>query len=175
MNSCLRRASAISVLPVLAVALATPALAGNWVRGGTFDPERGVGVSFMRFLAGEGEGQMTIRCDDDRGLWVDVGAAGGGVLPEGAETGDLISANLQFVVGDEVVSEDVTGELLVRADGAVLVTVIGEDAAKLGPLYLRAFDRVDITIGEETRPVPLGAAVETIVSLAEGCDAWPSN
>lgn len=175
MKTFQRRTLCLLFLPLIAGAVATPAIAGEWVRGGTFDPDRGVGVSFMRFLAGDGEGQMTIRCDEDRGLWLDVGAAGGGNLPDGAETGDIVSAVIEFVGSEETVAETVNGELLVRSDGAVLVTVIGEDAARLGPLYLQPFERIDITIGAETRPVPLAPAIDLVLSLAEGCDAWPRD
>lgn len=155
------------------LAATVPAEAGRWVTGGTFDPNRGVGVSFLRFLSEPGEGQMTIRCDALDGLWLDAGVSGNGALPEGTEPGDMIAAEFAFIRDGEPDVTVVSGELLVRTDGAVLVTIVGEEAMPLAPALLIPAERIDITIAGITRPIPMADVTGDIESLAERCDGWP--
>jgi hypothetical protein len=171
-----RRLAVLSAVPLalaIVIAAAIPANAGRWIPGGTFDIQRGVPVSFLRFLAGEGEGQMTIRCDARDGLWIDAGVAGNAQLPLGLAPGDTIEATLVFVRAELTESVTATGPLLVRADGAVLVSLFGAAVEPLGPLLLRPADRVEITIAGETRPVPLDGVLDNLQSLADRCGAWP--
>lgn len=173
MTSRIRKiAIAVSSLAMVAIA-AGPARAGEWVPGGTFDVQRGVGVNFLRYLAAEGEGQMTIRCDAQVGLWVDAGAAGNGALPEGRQAGDLSEIAFGFVRDGQTDQLTLTGELLVRSDGAVMVTVYGEEAVPLAAELLESAERIDVTIGAVTAPVTLDGFAEDIASLANRCDGWP--
>ena len=159
----------------LATTLASPVLAGEWVRGGTFDAERGVGIMFLRYLASDGEGQMTIRCDAIDGLWVDAGVTGGGQLPEGMFTGDLSDVEFAFVREDSVDQLTLTGELLIRTDGAVLVTVVGDEATPLADLLLEPAERIDLTVGEVTAVVTLNDFIEEAQNMADRCDGWPAT
>lgn len=168
-----RTAGSFAIAAALTVGLAGPAVAGQWVSGGTFDPERGVAVAFLRYLAGEGEGQMTIRCDELDGLWVDAGAAGNGELPEGRQAGDLTEVVFSFVQEGGTYATTLMGELLVRNDGAVLASIFGEAARPLAELLVQPAERVDITIGDITRPVTLDGAWEDFESLSARCDGWP--
>ncbi len=163
---------ALTIL-MLSPAALTPAAAGEWVGGGMFDEQRGVGVSFLRFLADSGEGQMTVRCDARDGLWVDVGTGGNGQLPEGFARGDRVEAMLEFVGAGGVQSVTVTGPLLIRVDGAVLIEVIGEDAAALAPLLLLPADRLDITLGGVTGTITLAGFSDRAIDLADRCSGWP--
>ncbi len=149
-----------------------PANAGRWVPGGTYDIARGVAVSFLRFLAEDGEGQMTIRCDAIDGLTVDVGVAGGGALPAGIAAGADVGVTLSFV-GATSGEVTVAGPVLVRQDGAVMVTLAGEAATAVAGLLLQGSDRLDITIEGTTRPVPMTAVSTTIGAFAEHCAGWP--
>ncbi|MHA1559616.1 MAG: hypothetical protein ACTSWI_02975, partial [Alphaproteobacteria bacterium] len=126
------RATALGLL----LSLVSPASAGQWINGGAFDPERGVGISFLRFLAGEGEGQMTIRCDQQVGLWIDVGVIGDGQLPAETEVGDPVEATLAFGNGGDISTIVVLGPLLVRGDGAVLISIDGPAVSEVGRLLL---------------------------------------
>ena len=157
------------------VAFAAPAEAGRWVNGGMLDPNRGVPVNFLRFLAGDDEGQMTIRCDELDGLWVDAGVAGNGELPPGFAIGDQIEATFAFEAGDNVELVAARGELLIRGDGAVLVSITGDQSAALGTALLRPADRLHITIGDLTAPVGLGGLSDRAVDLANRCGAWPTG
>lgn len=156
----------------LLLSLVSPAIAGQWINGGTFDPVRGVGVNFLRFLAGEGEGQMTIRCDQQVGLWIDVGAVGGGRLPDETEIGDSVEATLAFGVGADVSTIVVAGPLLVRGDGAVLISIDGPAVSEVGRLLLEPADRLDITIAGITRTLPMAGVAERSKALADSCGAW---
>ncbi len=163
----------LAALAILCLAV-SPANAGRWINGGTFDPQRGVGVNFLRFLAGEGEGQMTIRCDALDGLWIDAGVAGNAELPEGIEYGGKIEADFTFVQGDERQSVTTIGSVIIRQDGAVLVSIVGANVAPLGRLLLLPFERLDITVAGITRPVPLEGLLEDLQALADRCGAWPA-
>ncbi len=168
-----RALAAALLATMLAFAAAAPVEAGRWITGGTFDAQRGVGVSFLRFLAEEGEGQMTIRCDRVWGLWIDAGVTGNGALPDGAAVGSKIAATLTFVGVDGSVSFAVLGVVIVRGDGAVLISIEGADVAPIGRRLLLPAERVDITIGAVTRPVPLAGLLAEIDGLATRCGAWP--
>jgi hypothetical protein len=165
------KTTALAVL--LLSAIAAPAIAGQWTTGGLFDAERGVGVNFIRFLAEPGEGQMTVRCDDLVGLWIDVGAAGNGELPPGLTRGDETEVTLSFVRDDGVEIVSASGPLLARADGAVLVELIGEATVMVAPLLLVPADRVDVTVAGVTRPIPLESFSDRAITLADGCEGWP--
>ncbi len=143
------------------------------MNGGAFDPETNVATSFLRFLAEEGEGQMTIRCDAINGLWIDAGAAGNGEIPEGRQPGDDIDMTLTFVTGAAEQSVTVVGTLVVRNDGAVIVSVTSPAVDTIGRLLLQPADRVDITVAGETRSVPLAGLSENAQRLADRCSAWP--
>ncbi len=158
----------------MALLAAVPASAGIWVNGGTFDMQQRLAVSFLRFLSEEGEGQMTIRCDPLNGLWVDAGVAGTGVPPAGIEVGTPIDITLAFVRAADVLTVTIRGEVVVRSASAVLVSMIGRAVAPLGAILLEAAERVDITIGDVTRPVPLGGLLEDLQALADRCSGWPS-
>ena len=158
---------------VLVAISATPTEAGRWVNGGMFDPVRLVPVSFLRFLAEAGEGQMTIRCDEKGGLWVDAGVDGNGALPPGVTTGGGVDVTMTFIQAAGPVVVTMTGKALVRADGAVLATMEGATAAPLGPVLLEPAERVDISIAGTVRPVPLADVHADIVALADRCVAWP--
>lgn len=162
-----------ALLLLLMLAIAVPASAGQWTTGGLFDADRGVGVNFIRFLAGPDEGQMTVRCDDLVGLWIDVGAAGNGELPAGLARGDIVEVTLGFVREDGVETISASGPLLVRDDGAVLVELIGQTAALVAPFLLVPAERVDVTVAGVTKPIPLDGFSDRAISLAEGCEGWP--
>ncbi len=153
--------------------LTSPAHAGRWINGGTFDPDTGVATNFLRFLADEGEGQMTVRCDAVNGLWVDAGVAGNGGLPEGHQPGDDIDVALTFVAGGEEQSVTATGALVLRGDGAVVVSLTSPAVDPIGRLLLQPADRVDVTIAGETRSLPLDGVYENAQRLADRCSAWP--
>jgi hypothetical protein len=159
---------------LLAQAMLMPAAAGQWVAGGMFDVERGVGVSFLRFLAAEGEGQMTVRCDTLDGLWIDVGAGGNGELPPGVARGDQVEAVLAFVSGAETQAITVSGSVLVRIDGAVLIEIFGDNAAIVAPLLLAPAERVEVTLAGVTRPITLDGFSDQARNLADRCPGWPA-
>ena len=161
------------LLIVAALVMATPAVAGRWITGGTLDVERGIGVSFLRFLSEPGEGQMTIRCDQLDGLWIDAGVAGNGELPDGVQQGDLIDATFTFVRGGEEDAVVAAGPVLVRGDGAVLIAISGENAFPLGPALLVPAERLDLTIAGRTLPIPFDGVSEDAIALSERCGAWP--
>lgn len=167
-----KKATAASILVLLAV-MPVAAEAGQWVNGGTFDVQRGVAVNFLRFLAGEGEGQMTIRCDADVGLWIDAGASGNGELPKGLQAGERVEVLLAFDRGGSIEAIPTFGELTVRSDGAVLASIVGADAAPLGPALLQPAERLDITIGGIAASIPMEGFAERAAGLADRCDAWP--
>ncbi len=165
---------AICAALVAAVALtATPAQAGRWIVGGMFDDVRVVPVSFLRFLAEPGEGQMTIRCDDRAGLWLDAGVEGNGVVPPGLERGGAIEVTFTFIEPGGPVTISAVGKLMVRSDGAVLAAIGGPQALPLGPALLGPAERIDITMAGATRSVPLAVAHANLVTLADRCSAWP--
>ena len=155
------------------LALISPASAGQWVTGGAYDQARGVGVNFLRFLAAEGEGQMTIRCDQQAGLWIDVGVVGNGQLPTETELGDLVEATLAFGNGEDVRTIVMLGSLLVRGDGAVLVSIVGPEVDAAGRLLLEPAGRLDIIIAGITQTLPMDGISERAKTLAESCGAWP--
>lgn len=161
-----------AIVAVMALS-ATPAQAGRWIVGGMFDDVRFVPVSFLRFLAEPGEGQMTIRCDAQAGLWLDAGVEGNGVVPPGLERGGTIEVSFTFVQPDGLVTITAIGKLLVRGDGAVLATIGGPQAVPLGPPLLGPAERIDITMAGTVRSVPLAAAHANLVTLADRCQAWP--
>ena len=165
---------AASLVAVM-VAFAAPAEAGRWVNGGMFDPNRGVSVAFLRFLAGDNEGQMTIRCDALDGLWVDAGVAGNGELPPGFAVGDEIVATFAFEAGGDVETVAARGQILIRGDGAVLVSITGDQSAALGTALLQPAERLHITIGDLTAPIGLDGLSERAVNLADRCGAWPTG
>lgn len=165
----------VVALVLSAAAPFAPALAGQWVNGGMFDPNRGVPVNFLRFLAGDDEGQMTIRCDAVDGLWVDAGVAGNGELPPGFTTGDQIEATFGFEAGGNTELVAARGELLIRADGAVLVSITGQQSIELGLALLHPAELLHITIGGITAPVQLDGLSERAIDLAARCGAWPTG
>ena len=169
----LHRTARLGLAVAIAVGLGLPAFAGQWINGGAFDPERGVGVNFLRFLAGEGEGQMTIRCDRKDGLWIDVGVLGNGELPAGTAAGDFIDATLAFKTGDDVATIVARGSLVVRGDGAVVVSIAGAAAHEAGQFLLKPAAELDITIAGVTRTLPMNGLAERAAALADGCGAWP--
>lgn len=158
----------------MAFLAAVPASAGVWVNGGTYDMQQRLAISFLRFLAEDGEGQMVIRCDPLNGLWIDAGVAGTGVPPEGVEVGTPIDITLAFVRAAEVLTVTIRGEVAVRSEAAVLASMIGRAVAPLGAILLEPAERVDITIGDVTRPVPLGGVIEDLRALADRCTGWPA-
>ncbi len=164
-----------ALLAAACLPAAAPAQAGEWVRGGTYDAARGVAVYFLRFLAEPGEGQMTIRCNGADGLWIDAGVAGVADLPPSAVPGAELGALFTFVRADETHELQVAGELIVRADGAAVISIAGAAADPIGRELLLLTERLDITIGDVTRPVPLDAAFGQLQSLAEGCAGWPGK
>jgi hypothetical protein len=144
-------------------------IAGTWVNGGTFDFQRNVGVAFLRLLWEPGEAQMTIRCDPLDGLWVDAGVAGDGATAGAA----LATVTLTFTQGGVPIEIAAEGPVVVRGDGAVLVSIAGAAAAPLGPAFLTPFEALTVTIGEVTLPVPVDGLGEKLATLAERCAAWP--
>ena len=170
---CKAAVAMLVVAPILILAAISSASAGRWINGGTYDEQRGVGVNFLRFLAGEGEGQMTVRCDNADGVWIDAGVDGDGRLPEGITMGDELAAIFTFVSGQAEEFIFAAGPVLVRGDGAVLVSITGEDALPLGRRLVLPAERVDVSIAGTTRPVPLGDVLERLQNLAARCEAWP--
>jgi hypothetical protein len=150
-----------------------PTQAGRWISGGMLDEARGGGVNFSRFLAAEDEGQMTVRCDELDGVWIDAGVQGNAELPEGVEQGDEIEASFAFVGGAEAQTVTASGPVMVRGDGAVLVSLSGDQAAELGRQLLVPSDRVEVSIAGDTRTVTLAGALEKLQTLASRCTAWP--
>jgi hypothetical protein len=169
----LSAATSLAVAVALICASVLPANAGRWVPGGTFDPRLNVATNFVRFLAEDGEGQMTIRCDTVNGLSVDAGVNGNGELPEGVGPGDDVDVTLTFVRGEQQESVTVAGPVFVRGDGAVMATITAPAVDPLGPLLLLPADRLDITIADVTLPVPLGDVNENLQNIADRCAAWP--
>jgi hypothetical protein len=167
-----KKATIGGILALMAV-MPLPAEAGRWINGGTFDVARGVGVNFLRFLADEGEGQMTIRCDMDVGLWIDAGAAGNGELPDGLLAGDRIEATFAFDRSGSVETVSAFGELVIRNDGAVLASITGADAALLAPALLQPAERLDITIGGISASIEMTGFAERAAGLADRCGNWP--
>lgn len=157
----------------LVALMVTPAQAGRWIVGGMFDDVRFVPVQFLRFLAEPGEGQMTIRCDELAGLWLDAGVEGNGVVPPDLARGGAIEVSFTFIEPDGPVTIDAVGKLMVRLDGAVLAAIGGPAALPLGPALLGPAERVDITIAGTVRSVPLAEARPDLVALADQCQAWP--
>jgi hypothetical protein len=88
--------AAILAAVAAVVVSSLPATAGRWIPGGTYDIQRDSRISFLRFLAEDGEGQMNIRCDQLDGLTIDVGVAGNAALPAGVAIGDNVEATLAF-------------------------------------------------------------------------------
>ena len=175
-RSFLRKPSPAQMLTVVALTVgicSSPASAGEWVNGGTFDPQLGVATNFLRFLAEEGEGQMTIRCDAVNGLWIDAGVGGNGELPSGAQPGDDIDVSLTLVAEDGERSVTATGMLVLRGDGAILVSITSPAVDPVGRLLLQPAERLDITVAGETRPVSLDGVSEDVQRLADRCEAWP--
>ena len=168
-----RLAQRATIVFLLSFSWHATAEAGQWTNGGMFDPQRNIGVNFLRFLAEPGEGQMTVRCDSVEGVWIDVGAAGNGELPAGVERGDRIDVVLDFVRPDGTESIATAGPILVRVDGAVLIELVGDAAAQIAPLLLIPSERLDITIAGETRAIPLEGVSDRAAILAGGCDRWP--
>lgn len=164
---------AAALLAVAVCVAANPAAAGRWLNGGTFDPRTNQATSFLRFLAEEGEGQMTIRCDAINGLWIDAGVTGNGELPEGHQPGDAIDVTLTFVSAGEEQTVTASGSLILREDGAVLVSIVPPAVDPIGRLLLQPADRLDITVAGETRSVPLVGLSENTQRLADRCSAWP--
>ena len=165
--------AACAAVAAMATLTATPAQAGRWIVGGRFDDIRLVPVAFLRFLAEPGEGQMTIRCDAQAGLWLDAGVEGNGVVPPGLERGGTIEVTFTFVQPDGPVTVTAIGKLMVRSDGAVLAAISGAAALPLGPALLGPAERIDITMAEVVRSVPLAVAHDNLVTLADRCAAWP--
>jgi hypothetical protein len=163
----------LAVLLAATCLLTASAQAGEWVRGGTYDAARGVAVYFLRFLAGPGEGQMTIRCNGPDGLWIDAGVAGVADLPPSAVPGAVLGALFTFVRADATRELEVAGELIVRADGAAIISIAGAAADPIGRELLLMTERLDITIGAVTRPVQLDNAFGQLQNLAAGCTGWP--
>jgi hypothetical protein len=157
----------------VAALMVTPAQAGRWIVGGMFDDVRFVPVQFLRFLAEPGEGQMTIRCDQKAGLWMDAGVEGNGVVPPDLERGGAIEVSFTFIEPNGPVTINVVGKLMVRLDGAVLAAIGGPAALPLGPALLGPAERIDITIAGTVRSVPLTEAREDLMALADRCQAWP--
>lgn len=152
------------------IVLPEASLAGAWVTGGTFDAQRNVGVAFLRLLSEPGEAQMTIRCDALDGLWVDAGVAGGGVGPDAPTAAAVTLTFVRGAVPLEIVAE---GPVVVRGDGAVLISIEGPAAAPLGPAFLEPFEALTVTVGDVTLPVPVDGLHERLMALADRCPAWP--
>jgi hypothetical protein len=166
---------AVLFAAALTIVGAPTASAGRWINGGGLDPASGVPVNFLRFLADEGEGQMTIRCDAAGGLGVDAAVAGGGILPPGVEQGDDVEAMFTFVRGQLEETVAARGAVRVRQDGAVLASITGAAAQPLAAPLLVPGDRVDIGIAGTTRSVPLTDLAERVQSLARRCASWPGT
>lgn len=176
MNTFRRPGRTMAAALVAAAAILVSSLpasaAGRWIPGGTYDIERASRISFLRFLAEDGEGQMNIRCDQLDGLTIDVGVAGNAALPPGVAVGDRVEAVLAFA-GSQNGSVTVAGPVLVRQDGAVIVTLSGTEAALIAPFLLQQPEHLDITIEGTTRPVPMADLSTRIVSFADHCAGWP--
>jgi hypothetical protein len=169
----LRRNRTAIALAGATLLAATPALAGRWIPGGAFDPVQRVATTFLRYLAEDGEGQMTIRCNAADGLTIDVGVAGNGALPAGAATGDEIPVSLAFTA-DPAIAVDVVGTLFVRQDGAVVVLLADGAAAAVAPALEAGAGRVDVTIGGTTLPIPLETLAPLLDGFTQRCAAWPA-
>jgi hypothetical protein len=167
------RSRRLIVLAAASALAASPALAGNWVRGGAFDPVRGVVSTFLRFLAEDGEGQMTIRCSTADGLTMDVGVAGNAALPQGAVIGGETIVDLAFPGAAAPTSIQVLGTLLIRQDGAVLVSLSRDGAAAVAVALAAGADQAVATIGGVTRPVPLETLSPLLPGFAAACAGWP--
>lgn len=160
-------------LAAASIAAASPALAGRWVPGGAFDPAQGVLTNFIRFLAEEGEGQMTIRCSAAEGLTIDVGVSGNATVPQGLAEGGEAAVDLVFGGAAQSVSMQVRGSVIVRRDGAVMVALSGADAAAVAGALRPDVDQVLATVGGVTRPVPLQTLTPLVPGFAATCAVWP--
>jgi hypothetical protein len=149
--------------------------AGSWVLGSSFDPATTLATYFARFVADRGEGQMTVRCDGANGISIDTGVTGNGEAPEGVEIGGNAEATVRLVAADGSGAEPLTAEgpVMIRADGAVMLALIGEGAAAIGVALLQPADHAEVTIGDVTANVPLTGASELFASVAKSCPAWP--
>jgi hypothetical protein len=165
----MKRALGLLILGGIALA-PQPSIAGTWVNGGTFDFQRNVGISFLRLLWEPGEAQMTIRCDPLDGLWVDAGVDGDGARPGDPTVATVTLTFSAAGVPTEIVAE---GPVVIRGDGAVLVSIAGPAAAPLGPAFLAPFDALTVTIGDVTLPVPVDGLGERLTTLANRCPGWP--
>jgi hypothetical protein len=87
--------------------------------------------------------------------------------------GDRVEAVLGFVSAEGVQSVTVAGALLIRVDGAILIEVVGDDAAALGPLLLQPAGRLDVTLGGATGTIPLAGFSDRAQDLADRCSGWP--
>ncbi len=165
----------LAVAAAMGVATVTPAFAqGGWVPGAALDPVLGVPTYFARYVAASGEGQLTIRCAVGFGVTIDAGVPLGGRMPDGMEIGGRGEA--AFVItpleGPPVELKG-GGEVRLRSDGAVLVTIEGEEAMALAVVFNKPAQSTEITIGPSTAAVPMSSAATAIGSVARFCPEWP--
>lgn len=170
-----RRALAWSAVVLAAISAASPALAqGGWVPGAALDPVLGVPTYFGRYVAAQGEGQLTIRCAVGAGVTIDAGVPLGGRLPEGMEIGGRGSVSIKIIpVEGAPVELPGEGEVRLRSDGAVLITVEGEQAMALAAAFNKPAQTTEITIGGKTASVPMATAATAIGSVSRFCPEWP--
>lgn len=167
------RNRAAIALACAALFAAAPAQAGRWIPGGAFDPVQRVATDFLRYLADDGEGQMTIRCNAVDGLTIDVGVAGNGVLAAGEAGAAEIPVALVFAA-DPAIEVDVVGTPFLRQDGAVILLLADAAAAAVAPGLAAGAGQVDVTIGGTTSPIPLETLAPLLASFTARCAAWPA-
>lgn len=158
----------------LVFAAAAPAAAGSWVLGSSFDPGTRLATYFARFVAERGEGQMTVRCDATNGITIDTGVTGNGEAPAGVDIGGSAEATVRVFggagAGDALKA---AGPVMIRADGAVMLGLLGDGATAIGVALLQPADHAEVTIGDITASVPLAGASDIFANIAKSCPAWP--
>lgn len=165
--------TALSCLALATLMVAGPAQAGRWVTGGTIDAETRIGVNFVRYLAEVGEAQMMLRCDITNGIWIDAGVTGNGEDPLG-ESYDAEEATATVVVisGDASDRFELSGSLVTRPDGAVVVSSFGPQNSALAERLLSEADRLDVEIGGHTKSIEAGGLDAKLTSLSQQCEGW---
>ncbi len=155
----------------------TGALAqGGWVPGAALDPVLGVPTYFARYVAASGEGQLTLRCAVGAGVTIDAGVPLGGRLPEGMEIGGRATASLRFVPAEGEAAELAgEGDVRLRSDGAILVTIEGDEAVALARLFNKPATTTEITIAGVTAVVPMATAATSLNSVSRFCPEWPKE
>lgn len=153
-----------------------PAVAAEWIPGGTFDVTLGVAAYFVRYVASE-PGQMVVRCMAGEGVTIDAGATGAGPPPAGVRRDTPVDVTFNVFKAGSPTSLGTfhgNGSARARADASIVVTVAGGEIDTLAKLLVQPLERVDIAIGDAKATVSMAGAAEKIARMATACPAWPN-